>query len=114
MCPTKVPKTCDMQYILRLILQCSRAIYARKLEDIALSTYAIAKQHVLQITSSTQWPHIENICVGLALVRVLELCVADEDGVHVAAGVLVQLLVAGDHDNGDLHVAENAELVGFL
>lgn len=98
-----------MQYILRLILQ----LYYMHI-SLKILHYAIAKQYALQITSSTQWPHIENICIGLALVRVLELCVADEDGVHVAAGILVQLLVAGDHDDSDLHVAEDAELVGFL
>ncbi len=63
---------------------------------------------------SNQWPHIENISIGLALVRVLEICVADEDGVHVAAGVLVQLLVAGNHDDRDFHITEDAKLVGFL
>ncbi len=61
-----------------------------------------------------QCPHIKNICVGFAFVRVLKLSVADEDGVHVAAGILVQLLVAGDHDDSDLHIAEDAQLVGFL
>lgn len=70
---------------------------------------------ILYITKKlTQCPHIENICIGLAFVRVLEFGVADEDGVHVAAGVLVELLVAGDHDDCYLHVAEDAQLVGLL
>ena len=59
-------------------------------------------------------PHLMDVGVGLALVWVLELGVADKDGVHVGAGVLVQLVVAGDHDHGDLYVTENAELVGLL
>jgi len=48
--------------------------------------------------------HIQDVSVGLALVRVLEVGVAYEDGVHVGAGVLVELAVAGYHDNSDLHI----------
>ena len=58
--------------------------------------------------------HIKNICVCLALIWVLKLCVAYEYGVHVGTGILVELLVAGDHDDSYLNVAENAQLVGFL
>ena len=58
--------------------------------------------------------HIQYVCVGLALVRVFELGVANEDGVHVGAGVLVQLAVVGDHDNGNLTVTQDGELIGFL
>ena len=58
--------------------------------------------------------HVQYVGVCLALVGVLELCVSDEDGVHVGAGVLVELAVAGDHDDRYLTVAEYAQLVGLL
>ena len=60
------------------------------------------------------WPYIKNISIGLALVRILELSVSDEDGVHVGAGILVELAVAGDHDDCNLTVTQDAQLVGFL
>lgn len=74
----------------------------------------LLKQHALSYDTAhykytlTQCPHVKNICVGLAFIWVLKLGVADEDGVHIAAGILVQLFVAGDHDDGDLHIAEDA------
>ena len=58
--------------------------------------------------------HIEDISVGLALIRILELGVAYEYGVHVAAGVLVELLVGRDHDDSYLNIAENTQLIGLL
>jgi len=65
--------------------------------------------------TQSKWSvYLEDISIGLALVGVLELRVADEDGVHVGAGVLVELVVAGDHDHSNLHVAEDAQFVGLL
>ena len=58
--------------------------------------------------------YLKDVSVGLALVGVLELGVADEDGVHVTAGVLVELAVARDHHHGNLHVTEDAQLIGLL
>ena len=58
--------------------------------------------------------HIQNISIGLALVWVLKISVANEDGVHVRAGILVQLAVAGDHDHSNLHITQDAQLVRFL
>lgn len=63
---------------------------------------------------STPWTHIQDVSIGLVLIRVLEVSVAYEDRVHVGAGILVQLVVAGDHDNSNLHVTQNAELVSLL
>ena len=58
--------------------------------------------------------YLEDVSVGLALVGVLELGVADEDGVHVGASVLVELAVARDHHDGNLHITEDAQLICLL
>ena len=59
-------------------------------------------------------PYLKDVSVGLALIGVLELGVADEDGVHVGAGVLVELAVARDHHHGNLHVTKDAQLIRLL
>ena len=46
--------------------------------------------------------------------EVLEVGVANEYGVHVGTGILVQLVVAGDHNNSNLHIAQDAQLIGLL
>ena len=58
--------------------------------------------------------HVQYVSVGLAFIWVLELGVAYEYGVHVAASILVELLVAGYHDHGNLDIAQDAKLVSFL
>ena len=68
----------------------------------------------MNTTSHPRRKYLEDVGVCLAFVGVLELGVADEDGVHVGAGVLAQLAAAGDHDDRNLHVTENAQLVGLL
>ena len=76
--------------------------------------YAIHVHIHARTCTCTCSSYIKNVSVSLALVWVLELCVADEDGVHVAASVLVELLVTGDHDDSYLHITEDAQLIGFL
>ena len=58
--------------------------------------------------------YIKDICISLALVWVFELCVSDEDRVHIGAGVLVEFSVAGDHDDGYFTVTEDTQFVGLL
>ena len=58
--------------------------------------------------------NIQNVCISLVLVRILEVCVSDKDGVHVGACVLVEFVVAGDHDDSNLHVTQDAQLIRFL
>ena len=41
-------------------------------------------------------------------------CILQQDLVHVCAGVLEQLVVGVEDDDGDLAVAQHAQLVGFL
>ena len=43
--------------------------------------------------------HIQNICISFAFLRIFEIRVTDQDGVHVGAGILVQLAVASNHDD---------------
>ena len=54
------------------------------------------------------WTYIKDISISLALVGIFELGVSNENGVHVGAGVLVELSVAGDHDDCYLTVTEDA------
>ena len=58
--------------------------------------------------------HVQDVSIGLVLVGILEVCVANEDGVHVGASVLVELVVASDHDHCNLHITEDAQLIGLL
>lgn len=44
----------------------------------------------------------------------LVTCVFEEDLVHVCGGVLEELVVRVEDDDGDLAVAEDAQLVGLL
>ena len=48
----------------------------------------------------------------LLLIRLT--CVLEKDLVHVSAGVLEQLVVGVEDDDGDLTVAQNTQLVSFL
>ncbi len=41
-------------------------------------------------------------------------CILEEDLVHVCGGVLEELVVRVEDDDGDLAVAEDAQLVGLL
>ena len=57
---------------------------------------------------------LQDISIGFAFIRVLELSVADEDGVHVAACVLVELTLIGDHYDGNLNITQNTKFIGLL
>lgn len=58
--------------------------------------------------------YIHNIRIGPALVRLIVFGVFEQNFVHVGAGVLKQLVGAVEDDEGDLTVAQHAQLVRFL
>ena len=58
--------------------------------------------------------HLDDVGVGAALVRLVVLCVFEQDLVHVGAGVLEQLVGVVEDDEGDLAVAQHAQLVRLL
>lgn len=68
--------------------------------------------HTSKVTRSST--HIQDVSIGLVLVRILEVRVAYEDGVHVGTGILVQLVVAGDHNHCYLHVTQDAQFISLL
>lgn len=59
-------------------------------------------------------PYLHNIRVGSALVGLVVLSVFKEDLVHVCAGILEQLVSAVEDDQGNLAVAQHAQLVRLL
>ena len=58
--------------------------------------------------------YVHDVRVGPALVRLVVFCVFEQDFIHVGAGVLEQLVGAVEDDEGDLTVAQHAQLVRFL
>lgn len=58
--------------------------------------------------------HLYNICISPALVRLVVLCVFQQHFVHVGAGILKQFVCVVEDDEGDLAVAQDAELVGLF
>ena len=58
--------------------------------------------------------HIDDVGVGPALVGLVVLGVLEQNLVHVGAGVLKQLVGAVEDDEGDLTVAQHAQLVRLL
>lgn len=58
--------------------------------------------------------HIHDVGVGPALVRLVVLGVFEQNFVHVGAGVLEQLVGVVEDDEGDLAVAQDAQLIRFL
>jgi hypothetical protein len=57
---------------------------------------------------------LDNIFIGKRLVGLVVFGVLQQHLVHVRAGVLIQLIAAAEDDEGDLAVAQNWQLVGFL
>ena len=55
-----------------------------------------------------------HIGVGFGLIRLLDLRVLHEDLVDVGAGILVQLLVVPNDNEGHVDVAEDTQLVRLL
>lgn len=58
--------------------------------------------------------HRNDVLVGAALVWLVVFCVLQKDLVHVGAGVLEQLVVAVEDDQGNLTVTQHAQLVSLL
>ena len=58
--------------------------------------------------------YLQDISIGFTLIRVLELSIADKYGVHIGASILIQLVVAGNHNYSNLNITEDAQLVGLL
>ena len=58
--------------------------------------------------------YLPNISICLGLKWFLYLGILHQEFIDVGTGVLVELGVAGDHHNGDLCVAQYAELVRLL
>ena len=58
--------------------------------------------------------HVHDVRVGPALVWLVVFGVFKQNFVHVGAGVLKQLVSAVEDDEGDLTVAQHAQLVRFL
>jgi len=57
---------------------------------------------------------VDDVFIRERLVGLVVLCVLQENLVHVCAGVLVQLVAAGEDDEGDLAVAQDGQLVRLL
>ncbi len=58
--------------------------------------------------------HVDDVLVGERLVRLVVLGVLEQHLVHVCGGVLVQLVGRAEDDEGDLAVAQHAQLVRLL
>lgn len=58
--------------------------------------------------------YLNNVCIGPALVRLVVLCVFEQDLVHVSAGILEQLVRVIEDDQSYLTVTQHTQLVGFL
>lgn len=58
--------------------------------------------------------YLEDVGVGAALVGLAVLRVLEQHAVHVRAGVLEEAIGAVEDDEGDLTVAEHAQLIGLL
>ena len=61
-----------------------------------------------------QHSHLQNVFVGLADNGVIVFSVLEQDFVHVRAGILIQLVIAGEDDKGNLTVAQHRQLVCLL
>lgn len=58
--------------------------------------------------------HLDDVSIGAALVRLVVLGVLEQHLVHVGAGVLEQLVGVVEDDEGNLAVAQHAQLIGLL
>jgi len=74
-----------------------------------LATWAAQTSTLLLLVQSVNDVFIRERLVGLVV-----LCVLEENLVHISAGILVQLVAAGEDDESDLAVAEDRQLVGLL
>lgn len=58
--------------------------------------------------------NLNDIGIGPALMRLIVLCVFEQDLVHVSTGILEQLVRMVEDDQGNLAVTQYTQLVGFL
>lgn len=58
--------------------------------------------------------YLYNVRVSSALMWFVILCVFQQNFVHVCAGVLEELVRAVENDEGDLTIAQYAELIGLF
>ncbi len=58
--------------------------------------------------------HLHDVRISPTLMGLIVLSVFKQNFVHVGAGVLEQFISAVEDDEGDLTVAQNAQLVGLL
>lgn len=61
-----------------------------------------------------RWIYLNNVCIGPALVRLVVLCVFEQDLVHVSTGILEQLVCMVKDDQSNLAVTQHTQLIGFL
>ena len=82
------------------------------------------KKHTFDFSNHSQIPyfiienifitHLNDVLVREWLMRLIVLCVLEEDLVHVGGGILVQLVAGAEDDQRDLTVAQHGQLVRFL
>ena len=88
--------------------------------DVYLYSTSCVKSFILPYLARPALPgslwlvYLNDVSIGPALVRLVVLCVFEQDLVHVGAGVLEQLVGAVEDDQGDLAVAQHAQLVRLL
>ena len=58
--------------------------------------------------------YLEDVGVGAALMRLAVLRILQKHPVHVRAGILEEAIGAVEDDEGDLTVAQHAQLIGLL
>lgn len=58
--------------------------------------------------------HLHDVRIRPAFMGLIVLSVFKQNFVHVGAGVLEQFISAVEDDEGDLTVAQNAQLIGLL
>lgn len=58
--------------------------------------------------------NLNNLLIGAALMRLIELCVPQEHLVHVCAGILEEFVGAVEDNQCDLTVTKNTQFIGLL
>ena len=69
---------------------------------------------LIHCSSAVSSTNLDDILVGATLMRVAVFGVFEQHVVHVGAGVLEQLVAAAEHNQRDLAVTQNAQLVRLL
>jgi len=102
-----VPLVDDVVVVRRLVVVPGAVVVLSNVVSV-LVLGAVRPSHSLPVDV------LHDILVSLGLVGLIVLCVFQQNLVHVRAGVLEQLVVRVEDDDGDLAVAQHAQLVGFL